>query len=276
MSGANYFAVKELNPYENDNLQPDVSVAAAEHSQITEALKSAGVNIVKVDPPKDCQDGVYTANWALVHGGKAIMANLPNARQSEAPYARRALEDLGFDIIELPSNLKFSGQGDALPCGRYLFCGSGYRSDEAAQELAANKLNLERIQLQTVPLLDQSDHPVINKVTGWADSYFYDLDLALAILRDDLIAWCPAAFTAASQAKIRALPIEKIEVSFNEAKENYACNLVSTGQTVIMSDGAPNLRAAIEAKGLKTITPKINELAKGGGYIRCTTLTLSN
>jgi N-dimethylarginine dimethylaminohydrolase len=43
-----------------------------------------------------------------------------------------------------------------------------------------------------------------------------------------------------------------------------------------MSAHAPELQAAIESRGLRTITPQITELLKGGGYIRCTTLTLDN
>ncbi len=78
-----------------------------------------------------------------------------------------------------------------------------------------------------------------------------------------------------SQEKLRALPLEKIEVSLDEAMSGFACNLVSTGKTVIMGANAPKFKAAVEAAGLKTITPQINELSKGGGYIRCTTLTLS-
>ena len=70
--------------------------------------------------------------------------------------------------------------------------------------------------------------------------------------------------------------MDKIEVSFEEATKGFACNLVSTGETVIMSAHAPALQAAIEAHGLKTLTSDISELAKGGGYIRCTTLTLDN
>ena len=43
-----------------------------------------------------------------------------------------------------------------------------------------------------------------------------------------------------------------------------------------MSAHAPKLQAELENRGLNVITPEIHELAKGGGYIRCTTLTLSN
>jgi len=42
-----------------------------------------------------------------------------------------------------------------------------------------------------------------------------------------------------------------------------------------MSDKAPNLTSKLEKHGLQVITPKITEIAKGGGYIRCMTLTIS-
>jgi N-dimethylarginine dimethylaminohydrolase len=142
-------------------------------------------------------------------------------------------------------------------------------------QFVADTLGYEVISLQTIPERDASGNPVINALSGWPDSFFYDIDLAIAILRDDLVAWCPEAFEPESQAKIRDLPMDKIEVSYKEATESFACNLISTSQTVIMSTTAPELKANIEAKGLKVITPHVSELAKGGGYIRCTTLTLN-
>jgi N-dimethylarginine dimethylaminohydrolase len=42
-----------------------------------------------------------------------------------------------------------------------------------------------------------------------------------------------------------------------------------------MSTQAPKLRAALEEKGFKVLTPDIGELKKGGGYIRCISLTLA-
>lgn len=279
MSGVDYFsAAQAINPYMAKNDVIDVERARLEHTAIREALEDAGVKTIAVPPPKDCQDGVYTANWALIRGNKAVIARLPNARKAEESYAATVLSDLGKEVIFVPENHRFSGQGDALPVGNYLLAGNGYRSDTAAQQFAAEILGYELIQLQTVPERGFFGYgkPVINKDSGWADSFFYDIDLAISILREDLIAWCPAAFTKQSQATIRSLPLEKIEVSMDEAKNAFACNLVSTGETVIMSGTAPKLKAAIEAHGLKTITPEITELVKGGGYIRCTTLTLDN
>ena len=281
MSDAQHFSAEQaINPYYDDQ-NVDLSRAISEHHAIAKALSEAGITIVSIPSPVDSQDGVYTANWALVRGNKAILARLPDVRKAEEPYAKRVLEQLGKTVIETPKDLKFSGQGDALACGNYLFCGQGYRSDEAAQAFAAKELGYERIQLQTVPELDATGSPMNNAVSGWADSFFYDIDLALSIIKapeggqKGLIAYCPEAFVPESQLILASFDgVDKIEVSIDEATHAFAQNLVSTGETVVMSAHAPKLKAELEARGLIVLTPEVSELAKGGGYIRCTTLTL--
>lgn len=279
MSGADYFRVEEaINPYMHAGEPVDTAQAIAEHQSIKQALETAGTKVIQIPAPSHSQDGVYTANWALVRGKKAVMSRLPAARKSEEAYAAQVLQDLGKEIIIVPDELHFSGQGDSLPCGNYLFAGSQYRSDPRAQQFVADRLGYELIQLQAIPQrsLFGIGPAVINASSGWPDSFFYDIDIALAVIRPDLIAWCPAAFTKHSQQLLRSLPIEKIEVSLHEAKQAFACNLVSTGNTVVMSDRAPQLQAALESRGIKTLRPNIRQLIKGGGYIRCTTLTLDN
>lgn len=281
MSDAKNFSIdRHINPYyEADSVNP--KLAEQEHETIKKMLEQAGVEITQVASPINCQDGVYTANWALVIGDKAILANLPNARTAEQSYADKILINLGKKIIHVPVNLKFSGQGDALPCGNLLFCGSGYRSDEAAQEFAAETLGYDRIQLHTIPQLDASGKPMINQSSGWPDSFFYDIDLAISIIkapteaRNGLIAYCKEAFDTESQTKLASLNnVDTILVSETEAKRAFATNLVSTGETVVMSAQAPELAANLRAHGLRVLQPEIAELSKGGGYIRCVTLTL--
>lgn len=279
----NFSAEQAINPYYFDS-HTDTSAAQQEHDSIRSALESAGVTVVTTTSPSDSQDGVYTANWALVRGNIAIPARLPNVRKAEEAHARAVLRDLGKDLVEVPEGLRFSGQGDALACGDLLFCGNGYRSDEAAQKFAADTLGYTRIQLQTIPQLDEAGQPVVNAISGWEDSFFYDIDLALSIIRHPsgdtpgLIAYCPEAFTDESRTTLEELQktgdIEAIVVSLEEAEQAFACNLVSTGETVVMGDGAPKLKSELETRGLTVLTPHIRELSKGGGYIRCTTLTL--
>lgn len=283
MSGAQYMSnASPINAYMAD--EPfDVQEAVREHTAIKSALEAAGVTVISTPPPVDCQDGIFTANWALVRGNKALLSSLPTVRQPEQAYARKVLADLGKQVFTVPEGLKFSGQGDALPCGDYLFAGTGYRTDAAVHKIIEDVLGFKVISVQAIPELDAAGTPVINSATGWPDSRFYDLDLAISILRfptsdqKGLIAWCPEAFVPATQAVIRQLDfVDKIEVPLGEAVNAAACNLVSTGSHVVMNAGAPTLKAAIEARGLTTTTLHNEELAKNGGSVRCCSLTLDN
>ncbi|MCL2445069.1 arginine deiminase-related protein [Candidatus Saccharibacteria bacterium] len=274
MSGADFFSDDaHINPYYAD--EPiDRTRAIQEHAQVKSAFEQAGIEVIQVPPPVGSQDGVYTANWALVRGKKAVLSRLPSARAAEHSYAENTLKNLGYETTQVPSHLKFSGQGDSLICDNYLLAGSQYRSDPEAQQFTADQLGLNLVQLQTIPALDPDSKPITNPATTWPDSFFYDIDLALAIIRPDLIAYCPEAFTAESQEKLQNLPMTKIPVSLHEATHGFACNLLSTGETVIMSDSAPELKQNLESHGLTVITPSVTELKKGGGFIRCVSLTL--
>lgn len=301
MSDAKHFSTNQaINPYYSPSPLDDTR-AQQEHDAIRHALRDAGVTVLTVPSPASSQDGVYTANWALVRGKKAVLARLPTVRRSEEAYARKVLTERGYTVISVPDGLHFSGQGDALACGQYLICGKGYRSDEAAQKFAADALGYTRVQIEALPQVDADGTPQLNTVTGWPDSFFYDIDLAVSIItaptpartpsdedtdedegegegepaRPGLIVYCPEALTPESVRALESLPdVDTIHVSLFEAKERFACNLVSTGETVVMGDGAPELKKNLEAHGLTVITPHIEELAKGGGYVRCTSLTL--
>lgn len=277
MSGTDYFDDGyAINAHMDDKIPVDRAKAAQEHADIADCLQKAGVNVKILPAPASCQDGVYTANWALINGKTAVMANLPNIREAEQPYAEQVLNNLGYDTVKLPKDVHFSGQGDALPCGDYLFVGTNYRTSPEAHYLLEKHLGLRVVGLQTIPQISADGNLVINSVTGWPDSFFYDLDLALAVISPTCIAWCPEAFVPESQEKILAITdLEKIEVSLEEAMNGFACNLVSTGESVVMSDYAPQLKQALQNRGLTIYTPKVTELLKGGGFIRCTTLTLS-
>ena len=91
-SGTDYFSDDQpINPFMDNTVPIDLDRAKAEHQAIMDALESVGVEVVRVAPPAGCQDGVFTANWALVHGNKAVIARLPNARRGEEAYAKGCL-----------------------------------------------------------------------------------------------------------------------------------------------------------------------------------------
>lgn len=275
VSGADYFAdTYEINPYYTQN-KIDINKAMAEHKLILDCFKEANIELIKVKPPKNCQDGVYTANWALIKDGTAVMSRLPVARKAEENYARKILEQQGIKTVLVPGKYLFSGQGDSLRCGKYLLGGCGYRSDPEAQQFAADTLGLELIQLHAKPQLNPDGSEHINPVTNHADSFWYDIDLAVSVIDDHTIAYCPDALDDQSNQKLQSLNLDTILVDYEECTKGFANNLVSTGKHVIMSNKAPKLQSALEKRGLICLTPDVTELKKGGGYIRCVSLWFS-
>ena len=283
MSGADYFDDKSaINALMNDQISVDIEAAQREHAAIRSALESAGIKVIKIDPPSGCQDGVYTANWALVKNGKALMSRLPNTRKPEEEYALEAIKNQGLEPIILPAEIeRFSGQGDALPCGDIVFTQSPYRTSIEAHEHLKELGFKQIVALQTKPSRNFLGLPKINKITGWPDSPTYDIDLAIAVLKfpsensKGLIAYCPDVFKKSSQKILEKFnEVDKIIVSKHETLQAFALNLVSNGETVIMNSGAPEFHKNLESHSLKVIALDLPELKKGGGSIRCTTLTI--
>jgi N-dimethylarginine dimethylaminohydrolase len=257
VSDASHFRVDyEINPYMNTQVQPDPVAAATEHAAIVRAHIAANRKVEYLPSAPECPDMVFTANAALVRGGKAILGSPPAERKAEMPYFREWLTGHGYEVIEAPH--AFSGQGDALAFGDLLLAGHGHRTDRRMLAVLTRELGYE-----TVPLCTVSPR-------------WYDLDLAVAVIRiPDTLAYCPQALDAPSRRRLSGLRLDLIEVSAEEASR-FALNLISDGTTVTMSRGAPRLADALRDRGLRVVQLATTQLAKGGGGIRCTALTLDS
>lgn len=252
----NFRVAFEINPYMHEVDQPDRAAAIAQHEAIMQAHRDAGRRLEYLPTVPDCPDMIYVANSGLPRGKKVVLSQLPAERQPETPHYRQWYKQHGFQVIEPPA--LFSGQGDALPCGDYLLMGTGWRTDPQLHSFVAKELGYNVVAMQT---------------TG---PEYYDLDLAVAILRPDLIAFCPEALEPASAEQLANLPgVDHILISLEETRR-FAANLVSDGQTVTMTNDAPDLAKTIRAHGIKTIELATDQLAKGGGAIRCSSLALDN
>lgn len=254
-----YFRVEyEINPYMDSRVQPDPIAAAAEHGAIVSAHLAAGRRVRRLPSVRECPDMVYTANAAIVCGGRAVLGDPPPQRKAEIPYFYDWLCRYGLEVLEAP--YPFSGQGDALPCGELLLTGYGQRTDRRMCAVLAEHLGYAY------------DHVVALHTTS---SRWFDLDLAVAVIAPHTLAYYPGAFDQCSRRRLHSLGLDLIQVSAAEAAR-FALNLISDFTTVTMTSGAPRLAAELRGRGLKVAELATVELAKGGGGIRCTALTLDN
>lgn len=289
MSGAEYMSnALPINPYMHADEPFDVAKAIEQHTGIWRALESIGIEVIKRNAPKDCQDGIFTANEALLgpDNQTMLMARLPKGREEETPYFDKIFRELGKNVVYLPNpDWFFSGQGDALRYGPYLLAGQKFRTEPGPEvhQFIADNLGYEVISLQAKALYNADGSLNINEVTGLPNSEFYDCDYAVAPIRwpsaeqSGLLVVCREAFEPESVAKLEALPnTEIIWAPYEEATGVSACNLVATGEAVVMNAGAPVLEQALRDHGLHVITTVNDELKKNGGSVRCTTLTLQH
>ncbi|WP_225824287.1 dimethylarginine dimethylaminohydrolase family protein [Streptomyces naphthomycinicus] len=244
-----------INPYMHTGRQPDRPAALAEHEVIAKTHAAAGRTVRFITSAPECPDMVYTANGALVAGGRAVLGAPPAPRRPEIPYVRAWLTEQGYEVHDAP--YAFSGQGDALVCGPFLLAGHGQRTDRRMHAVLAGLFGYEVVPLRT------------------ADERWYDLDLAVGVIDARTVAYCPQALEPESAARLRGLGLDLIEVTPQEAAL-FALNLVSDGTTVTMTTGTPRFAAELRARGLEVAELDTTELRKGGGGVRCTALTLDN
>ncbi|GAB6900185.1 dimethylarginine dimethylaminohydrolase family protein [Kineosporia succinea] len=244
----------EINPYMHREVQPDPQAVLTEHAAIVAAHLGAGRKVEHLPSAPECPDMTFTANVAVVRGRRAVLGRPPRERAAEIPYAEEWLRASGYDIV--PAPYAFSGQGDALAVGDLLLAGHGQRTDRRMLPVLEAELGCAVVPLQT------------------SGPRWYDLDLAIGVVDAQTVAYCPEALDTPSADRLRGLGLDLIEVSLEEA-DRFALNLVSDGRTVTMAQGAPRLAGILRERGLRVVELATTELAKGGGGVRCTALTLA-
>ena len=256
MCRPDYFRIAyQINPYMDISSQPDEAKLTPEYAALVAAHEAAGHTLEFIDPDPAWPDMVYTANVALVRGKKAVLANLPKERAGEVKLAKAWLQAHGYQTFDCP--VLFSGQGDALPTGTgAVIKGRDWRSHPDSDKFVADTLGYEVIPVRSV------------------SAQWYDIDLSIGVIKPGVIAVCLETLDDESQLRLAARrDLRIIPVNLEEAKR-AALNLVSDGTTVIITTGVPILAAALRAEGLVVVERSIEQLWKGGGGIRCTTLAL--
>ncbi|HUE12127.1 MAG TPA: arginine deiminase-related protein [Steroidobacteraceae bacterium] len=234
---------------------------------LRDALASAGAAIEIVPPAPGLPDLVFTANAAVVLGGKAVLARFRHGeRQNEEPvfaaaFAALAARGLIADVLHLPAALKFEGAGDCIfDTRRGLFwLGCGFRSDVAAGGVIARHLGARCVAL---PL---------------ADANFYHLDTAFCALPCGAVIYYPGAFTPPALARIHEIvaPSERIVLDRADA-ERFVANAVCVGRIIVLSSCSAALRQTLEQRGYAVMETLLDVFQKSGGSACCLTLRLDH
>jgi N-dimethylarginine dimethylaminohydrolase len=199
---------------------------------------------------------VFTANAGVVWNGKFIASNFRHeVRQREAAHYEAWFKERGYEIIHLPEQSYFEGEGDLLRCGDLWFAGYRIRSDISSHRSIAEIIGQEILSLELT------------------NSWFYHLDTCFCPLAAGTALFYPGAFDPYARQVLENHVPELITVSEREANR-FACNALVDKKRIVMNDGCPELRRTLEDCGYAVFETPLDEFIKAGGSAKCLSLII--
>ena len=250
-----HYAIEyEINPWMSRARAADTPMVQAQWRGLHEKLKTLDTNVHLIPPQPKLPDMVFTANAGLTVGRRFIPSNFRHQeRAAEAQFFADWMEERGYEIVWLPKDLYFEGEGDALFGGDALFCGYKFRTDINAHRAVADLLGCLVISVELV------------------DPRFYHIDTCFCPLPDGGAMWFPAAFDEYGQRAIRDHLRELLDVPEEEAA-GFCCNAVVLDKDIVLPDGARSVIAKLTDRGYRCHPLPMSEFLKAGGACKCLTM----
>lgn len=251
-----YFEVRySINPWMDVTKPVDTALAVTQWERLRDVLRALGHHVSEMTPVQGLPDMVFTANGAIVVDGRVLLANFRYGERARETSAHHGwFRANGFTDI-YPARWTNEGEGDCLPAGDRLLCGTGFRTSRPAHNEIREVLGRPVVGLTLI------------------DPRFYHLDTALAVLGPNDITYYPEAFSPGSRAVLQALYPDAIIASAADA-EAFGLNAVSDGSNVVLPQAATSLISKLRARGYTPIGVDVSELNKAGGAVKCCVLEL--
>lgn len=252
-----YMEIKEVindvqKKYEDDNI--DQELAVKQHRNFEQALRNAGVEIIKLPPSKDHPEQVFTRDIGFTIGNHLFVSEMANPiRQGEEEVLAQWLNNnkIAYKNLSLHS---IEG-GDVIVDGNRVFVGISNRTCKRAIQ------NLQK-ELPDYEILPIPFNPK-----------YLHLDCVFNILssKDALI--FPDAFEP-KVVKLLSNMYHLIEVSENE-QFTMGTNVLSIGQNRVLSLPVNrDVNYQMRLHDYEVMEVDFSEIIKSGGSFRCCSMPI--
>jgi dimethylargininase len=220
----------------------DLARARRQHAAYGAALAELGADVTVVPVADELADSCFVEDSAVVAEGAALITR-PGApsRQAETAAIAGALR-ARYEVAVMQAPATLDG-GDCMRVGRTIFVGRSARTNAAGIARLAGVFEPRGVRV--VPI----DLPNV-----------LHLKCVCAPLGDDRI-------TLADDSIPRdAFGVDVVRVP---AAESYAANVLCIGDRVLVADGFPRTRDALERAGMHTVVLATTEFRKADGALTC-------
>ena len=229
--------------------KPVYEKALEQHAKYVEALKACGVDVKVLPPLEDYPDSCFMEDVAVLTAKCAVVTN-PGAesRNGEKEAVVDALKEFYpedvIEYIKAPGTLE---GGDVMMCGDTFYVGESARTNAEGIAQFSAILGKYGYKVIGVPL-----EKVLHLKTGV--NY---LENGVLLVSGEFV------------EKPEFAGYKKIEIPEDEA---YAANCIWMNGTVIVPEGYPAVKAAVEGAGYPVITVDTSEFRKIDGGLSCLSL----
>ena len=222
----------------------DVALAREQHARYMEALRIAGLEVVRVPPDERFPDCCFVEDPVVVVGGNGLMCSMGAAsRRGEGDTLRGALTGFGKSTVEMEGAARLDG-GDVMVAGQNIFVGLTDRTNAGGIEALRSMAEPGGYQVTAIEV-----HAALH------------LKSVCAYLGGGHIAVVPGHV---DEAVFQDYPLIEVAKS-----DEYSANCIDINGTVIVADGFPHTQQSIEAAGYDTIVVAVSEFRKGDGGLSC-------
>ncbi|WP_342574189.1 dimethylarginine dimethylaminohydrolase family protein [Solibacillus sp. FSL K6-1781] len=252
-----YMEIKEVindvqKKYEDDNI--DQELAVKQHRNFEQALRNAGVEIIKLPPSKDHPEQVFTRDIGFTIGNHLFVSEMANPiRQGEEEVLAQWLNNNKISYKNL--SLHSIEGGDVIVDGNRVFVGI---SDRTCKKAIQN-LQKELPDYEIIPI------PFNPK--------YLHLDCVFNILSSEDALIFPEAFEPKIVNLLSSM-YHLIEVSESE-QFSMGTNVLSIGQNRVLSLPVNrDVNYQMKQHGYEVLEVDFSEIIKSGGSFRCCSMPI--
>jgi dimethylargininase len=221
----------------------DSARAVAQHRRYEHCLQELGLKVISLPPEPDLPDAVFVEDPVVVVDEVAVIAR-PGAesRRNEAETLAAAIAPYRpLRRMQAPATLD---GGDVLRMGRTLYVGRTPRTNAEGIAQLAGALAPFGYRVQPVEVRD-----------------CLHLKSGCSALGEDTV--------LINRKWIDAAAFHEFQLVDVAAGETWAANVLSIGRTVVMPEGFPGTRNAIERLGWEVCPLDLSELMKAEAGVTC-------
>ncbi len=221
----------------------DVKLARRQHGRYCQTLESLGLELIRVEPDDRYPDCCYVEDPAVVIDSAAMVLNVGAPSRVGEAVEIRSILGTRKKIYEMAPPATLDG-GDVMFAGGRFYVGLTHRSNREgfkSFERVANELGYEAVAVELRNVLH--------------------LKSACTHIGEDFLLVAPNCFDRAIFHNFQQVLVSK--------EDEYSANCLGVNGKVLISQGYPRTKSAIEAVGFETIEMQMSEFYKGGGSLTC-------